>query len=266
VFVHTRSGAASFAACLRLFRSYPLAVNLSSGWHRSIVLRHRAFEGSGFFVLTQDPAGHFTLRPWNPADGECHEIRPGAWVPVMSHRVITEGLPVPRDGALLGWVSDRQTTVLLSVYHGRSVSLGSQACVPQVRVPQVRVPQIRVPQIRVLAQVGSEPLRWPPFTVSPLDDGRFWEYAERGEIVDLAPVVVHGAEGAFWVPSQNPERASQGHGCVVVSRNLQSDDYWVPEGIYMDHWMLREGVPTPPASHLLTLPGTTGLSRRLTAR
>ena len=54
----------------------------------------------------------------------------------------------------------------------------------------------------------------------------------------------------------------------MVSRNLQSDDYcyWVPEGIYMDHWMLREGVPTPPASHLLTLPGITGLSRRLIAR
>ena len=251
MFVHARSGAASFAACLRLFRSYPLAVNLSFGWHRSIVLRHRAFEGSGFFVLTQDPAGHFTLRPWNPADGECREIRPGAPVPLISHRVITEGLPVPRDGALLGWVSDRQTTVMLSVYHGRSGSLGPQACVPQVRV---------------LAQVGSEPIRWPPFTVSPLDDGRFWEYAERGEIVDLAPVIVHGAEGAFWVPSQNPARAGQGHGCVVVSRNLQADDYWVPAGIYMDHWMLREGVPTPPASHLLTLPGATGLSRRLTAR
>jgi hypothetical protein len=258
VFVHTLSGAASFAACLRLFRSYPLAVNLSSGWHRSIVLRHRAFEGSGFFVLTQDPAGHFTLRPWNPADGECREIRPGASVPVISRRVITEGLPVPRDGALLGWVSDRQTTVMLSVYHGVPASA--------VRGPQVPVSQVRVPQVRVLAQVGSEPLRWPPFTASPLDDGRFWEYAERGEIVDLAPVIVHGAEAAFWVPSQNAARAGQGHGCVVVSRNLQTDDYWVPEGIYMDHWMLREGVPTPPVSHLLTLPGATGLSRRLTAR
>jgi hypothetical protein len=256
VFVHALSGAASFAACLRLFRSYPLAVNLSSGWHRSIALRHRAFGGSGFFVLTQDPAEHFTLGPWDPADGECHAIRPGASVPVISHRVITEGLPVPRDGALLGWVSDRQTTVLLSVHHGGSASPGSRA----------RVPQVRVPQVRVLAQVGSEPMRWPPFTVSPLDDGRFWEYAERGEIVDLAPVVVHGAEGAFWVPSQNPARASQGHGCVVVSRNLRSDDYWVPEGIYMDHWMLREGVPTPPAGHLLALPGATGLARRLTAR
>ena len=249
MFVHALSGAASFAACLRLFRSYPLAVSPChpGGWQRSIVLRHGAFDGSGFYLLTQDPAEHFTLRPWNPADGERQEIRPGAPVPVTSHRVITEGLPVPRDGALLGWVSDRQATVLLSVYHGQPASRAS------------------VPQVRVLAMVGSEPMRWPPFTVSPLDDGRFWEYAERGEIVDLAPVIIHGAGGAFWVPSQNPGRAGQGHGCVVVSRNLQSGEYWVPEGIYMDHWMLREGVLGPPASHLLTLPGATDLSRRLAA-
>jgi hypothetical protein len=279
VFAHALSGAASFAACLRLFRSYPLAVNFfhpddahhrddaqfaghsvqgqdkksspslcySGGWQRSIVLRHRAFEGSGFYVLTQDPAGDFTLRPWDPADGECQEIRPGSPVPVTSHRVITEGMPVPRDGAMLGWVSDRQATVLLSVYHGRPAS------------------QVRVPQVRVLAMVGSEPMRWPPFTANPLDDGRFWEYFERGEIVDLAPVIVHDTEGAFWVPSQNPCRAGQGHGCVVVARSLQAEDYWVPPGIFMDHWMLREGVPTPPATQLLTLPGTTDLSRRLTA-
>jgi len=263
VFVHALSGAASFAACLRLFRSYPIAVSpcYSGGWHRSIVLRHRAFEhgafehgpfehgpfehGSGFYVLTQDPADHFTLRPWNPAEGECQEIRPGTPVPVETHRVITEGMPVPRDGALLGWISDRQATVLLSVYHG-------QAAAP-----------VCVPQVRVLAMVGSEPMRWPPFTASPLDDGRLWEYVERGEIVDLAPLVVHDADGAFWVPSQHPGRACQGHGCVVVSRNLQSDDFWVPAGTYMDHWMLREGVPSPTASHLLGLPGTTGLSRRL---
>src|SRR5580692_3139302 len=84
VFVHALSGAASFAACLRLFRSYPIAVSpcYSGGWHRSIILRHRAFEGSGFYVLTQDPAEHFTLRPWHPDEGECEEIRPGAPVSV----------------------------------------------------------------------------------------------------------------------------------------------------------------------------------------
>ena len=247
MFVHTLSGAASFAACLRLFRSYPLAVNFhSGGWHRSIILRHRAFEGSGFYVLSQDPAEHFTLRPWNPAEGECREIRPGTPVAVTSHRVITEGLPVPRDGALLGWVSDRQATVLLSVYHGQQAE------------------QVTGPQVRVLAMVGSEPMRWPPFTAGPLDDGRFWEYVERGEIVDLAPVFTRGTE-ASWVPSQNTARARQGHGCVVVRHSLVTEEFWVPSGTYMDHWMLREGVPTPPATHLLTLPGVTDLARRVSA-
>lgn len=249
MFVHALSGAASFAACLRLFRLYPLAVNSlfpdDAELEKSIVLRHRAFPGSGFHVLTQATADHFTLRPWRAGEGESQEIRPGIPVPVASHRVITEGLPVPRDGALLGWVSDRQVTALLSVYHGDAASQASG------------------PQVRVLAMAGSEPMRWPPFTASPLDDGRLWEYVERGEIVDLASLIARGAGGTFWVPSQNPGRACRGHGCVVASRNLLAEDYWVPAGIYMDHWMLREGVPAPPASHLLTLPGATDLSRRL---
>jgi hypothetical protein len=261
VFVDALPGATSFAACLRLFRSYPLAVTpaFSAGWHRSIVIRHRAYEsesqgayesrgafdGSGYFVLTQDPAGHFTLRPWRPGEGECQEIRPAAPVPMASHRVVAEGMPVPRDGALLGWVSDRQVTVLLSVHHGDPAS------------------QRNGPQVRALAMVGSEPMRWPPFTTSPLDDGRLWEYVERGEIVDLAPLIACNAGGASWVPSQHPGRAGKGHGCVVVGRNMQAAEYWVPAGTYMDHWMLREGVPSPPATHLLTLPGTTDLSRRL---
>jgi hypothetical protein len=250
VFVHALPGAASFAACLRLFRSYPLAVTpcYSSGWQRSVVLRHRAFEGhgeSGFYVLTQQPGEQFTLRSWHEDERDALTISTSAPVPATCHRVITEGMPVPRNGALLGWISDRQATVLLSVFHGDPES------------------QAGGPQVRVLAMVGTDPIRWPPFTASPLDDGRLWEYVERGEIVDLAPLIACSGGGASWVPSQHPGRADQGHGCVVVGRNLQSEDYWVPSGTYMDHWMLREGVPTPPANHLLTLPGTTDLSSRL---
>jgi hypothetical protein len=263
VFVHALSGAASFAACLRLFRSFPLALNPScpgdpglasprhaAGWRRSIVLRHRGFDGPGFYVLTQHPSEHFTLRSWQAGDGECQEIRPGMPVPVASHRIVTEGMPVPRDGAVLGWVSDRQATALITVNHGRQETrAGGPAERPCV------------PEARVLAMVGSEPVRWPPFAVSPLDDGRLWEYVARGELVDLAPVIFR-AQDAYWVPSQHPGRARRGHGCAVIGRSVQTLEYWVPAGVYMDHWMLREGVPTPPASHLLTLPGTTRLSRR----
>jgi hypothetical protein len=237
VFVHALSGAASFAAALKLFRTYPLAVSPWSddGWQRSLVLHY----GGGFFVLSQDPAQHFVLRPWGA--GEYREIRPVELVPAAVHEVLTEGMPIPRDGALLGWVSDRQACALLSVYHGYPDG----------------------PQIRVMPKVGSEPLQWPPFTAQPLDDGRLWQYLDRGELVDLAPVVTREPGCAFWVPSQNKERARQSHGCVVIGQPLPDDEFWLPAGVYMDHWMLREGVPAPPASHLLALPGTVDLSDRL---
>ena len=258
MFVHALSGAASFAACLRLFRSYPLAVSpwFGDGRQRSIVLRHpgieedRAGGGSEFFILSQDQADHFVLRPWGPAGagessvGAYQEIRPVEPVPVAVHRVIAEGMPVPRDGTLLGWVSDRQAMVAFSVYHGQPYG-----------------PWPAGPQIRALPMVGSDPLHWPAFTVSPLDDGRLWDYLERGELVDLGPVIGGAPGNAFWVPSQNTRRAAQGHGCVVVKGNLAADDFWLPAGVYMDHWMLREGVPAPPARHLLSLPGTTDLAR-----
>jgi hypothetical protein len=273
VFVHALSGAASFAACLRLFRSYPLALNPTwpgdpgpvaarhaAGWRGSIVLRYRGLDDTGFYVLAQHPAEHFTLRPWRAGDGECQEIRPGAPVPVASHRVVTEGMPVPRDGALLGWVSDRQVTALLTVHHGgRGRAGGQDGAGGQGENSPAGKPG--VPEVRVLAMVGSEPIRWPPFAASPLDDGLLWEYLERGELVDLTPIL-YRAQGAYWVPSQHPDRARRGHGCAVLGRSIEGLEYWVPAGVYMDHWMLREGVPTPPATHLITLPGATDLSRR----
>lgn len=281
MFVHALPGAASFAACLRLFRSYPLAVNSlhpvdtgvrtaghpvrgqherdqaaasrRAGWRRSIVLWHRGAGGIGCYVLTQDAGDDFALWTW-PSRGttcqqaqgrpvHCQRIRPGLPVPATSHQVITEGMPVPRHGALLGWVSDRQAAAVMTVFHGRPGEAGG-------------------PQLRVLALSDSQPLHWPPFSASPLDDGRLWEYVERGQIVDLAPVVGRSASGAYWVPSQNPVRAERGHGCVVVRRPIATDEYWVPAGVYMDHWMLREQVQPPPASHLVTLPGTVDLGRR----
>ncbi len=87
MFVHALSGAASFAACLELFRSYPLAVNRPdfrdhghghSQGRCSIVLRHPGFEGNGYYVLTQDPADRFTLRPWHTGDGEVPGDHPRA--------------------------------------------------------------------------------------------------------------------------------------------------------------------------------------------
>ncbi len=240
VSVHALSGAASFAACMRLFWSYPLAIGrCRTGGSSRMVLRHG--DANGCYVLNRDEAGHFSLRPWGVPDAGAHRIRPVEPVLAAVHEVITQAMPVPRDGALLGWVPDRQVTVLLSVYHGAA----------------------RGPQVRVLPMAGTQPLDWPAFTTSPLHDGRLWQYVDRGQLVDLTPLTTRNPGRAYWVPSQNRCRADAAHGCVVVRQNLAAEEYWLPEGVYLDHWMLREGVPTPPPAHLLTLPGTTDLARWL---
>jgi hypothetical protein len=73
--------------------------------------------------------------------------------------------------------------------------------------------------------------------------------------------VARGEGHAFWVPA--PDRRSARHGCVVITDNLVADEYWLPAGVYVDHWTLREGLQAPPASELLALPGVTDLARRL---
>jgi hypothetical protein len=240
--VHALSGTASFAACSRLFRRYPMAVrlHLADDWYRSMVLLDRA---AGFFILSQARDGSFRVRSWHRHQGVDEEIRPGEPVSDSARRVLADGMPVPHDGALLGWVSDSQVTAILAVH-----------CRPEAW-------DAHVPEIRVMPMAGtSELLHWPPFTASPLDDGRLWEYVEWGEIVDVAPLVTQGAGRAFWVPS--PDSRSARHGYVVIKDNMPADEYWLPAGVYLDHWTLREGIQPPPADHLLTLPGVVDLARR----
>ena len=158
-------------------------------------------------------------------------------------------MPVPRDGALLGWVTDsHQVTAMLAVH---------------CRPPEPWDDPVPVPEIRVMPMAGtSELLHWPPFTASPLDDGRVWEYIERGQIVDIVPLLAHSDGRAFWVPSPDRRSARHEKGCIVITGNLPAEEYWLPAGVYMDHWTLREGVQAPPVGSLLTLPGVVDLACR----
>jgi hypothetical protein len=247
--VHAPSGPAVYEECSQLFRRYPLAVTLdfANGGFRSMVLMNRAAGPAGFFVLTQDRDGLFAIRSWNRHDGLSQEIRPGEPVPGVIYQVISGGMPVPHDGTLLGWVTDYQVTAILAVH---------------CRPPDNWDAPVPVPEIRVMPMAGtSELLHWPPFTASPLDDGRLWEYIEWGGIADIGPLLAQSAGHAFWVPS--PDRRSALNGCVVVKDALPSDEYWLPAGVYLDHWVLREGIQAPPADSLLALPGVVDLAHHL---
>jgi hypothetical protein len=233
-----------------LFERYPLAVTPHSadGGYRSVVLMNRAAGPAGFFVLTQAGDDLFVIRSWNRRDGINQQIRPGEPVSGTIHQVVTGGIPVPHDGALLGWVSGSQVTVILAVH---------------CRQPETWDDPVPVPEIRVMPMAGtSELLHWPPFAASPLDGGGVWDYVERGQIVDIVPLITDSAGRAFWVPSPDRRSARHEEGCVVITGNLPAEEYWLPAGVYMDHWTLREGIQPQPAGRLLTLPGVVDLARR----
>jgi len=247
--IHAPSGTTSFEACVRLFERHPLAVTAhpADGGSLSMVLVSRAPGSAGFFVLTQAREDLFVLRSWQRHDGINRAIRPGDPVAGTIRQLITASMPVPRDGALLGWVTDSQVTAMLVV---------------NSRPPEPWDAPALLPEIRVMPMAGtSELLHWPPFTISPFDDGRLWEFVEWGEIVDLGPLVADSVGRVFWVPA--PNRRSSRQGCVVVMGNLPAAEYWLPAGVYLDHWTLREGIEAPPTGQLLALPGVADLADRI---
>jgi hypothetical protein len=244
--MHTQSGAATFAACQQLFRYHPLAVAPSpagpGGERRglgSMVLRHRI---AGFFVLDRLREDMFVLRSWDPRDAVEEEIRPGRPVRDLARQVVVACLPVPRHGALLGWVTCRQVTALLTVHSAPPAGTG----------------RVLGPEVRVLPLDGTaKEWHWPPFTVSPLDDWRLWEYVEWRELVDVQPLLAAESGRAFWIPAADGRRT--GH--VVLSDNIRAEAFWLPEGVYCDHWALREGLEPPAAERLIASPGAVDLSR-----
>ena len=246
--VPAQPGAAPFAACLRLFRLYPLAVTRPSavGGSRSMVLVNRAAGPAGFSVLTQVRGDLFAIRAWNGHSRVSEEIRAEQPVSRMAHQAVTGSMPVPHDGALLGWVTDSQVTALLSVHF---------------KQPGTWDGPLPIPEIQVMPMSGnSDLLDWPPFAASPLGDERLWEYVERGSIVDIAPLVTQCPGHAFWVPFPGRRGARCDKGCIVITDNLPGNEYWLPAGVYLDHWILREGIEAPPVGRLLALPGSVDLA------
>ena len=144
--------------------------------------------------------------------------------------------------ALLGWVVDWRVTAMLAM---RSPGPEEDAA----------------PEIRVLPMSGTDGLDWPWFAGGHLHDGLcdglLWDYLESGQLVDMVPLLANHAGSVFWVPSP--------HGCnmayIVVGGHLRAEEYWLPAGVYVDQWWLREGIPTPSARQLLVLPGAMDLAQ-----
>ncbi len=247
---HARPGDAAFAACLHLFRQYPLAVRRHYAEHRygSMVLTTRGGGVSRFFVLIMEWDDLFVLRHWDRRDGARVEIGRDQPVPADVRQVIEAGVPVPRDGALLGWVAGRQVQAVLAAYG---------------RLPEPWDDASAVPGMLMLPRTGSQPAEWPPQAGSALGAGKLWEYVARGQLADLAPLVSRQAGRVFLVPGgdRRDGRDARGSGArIVVTERLCDDGFWLPAGVYADHLALRESTPVLTVRQLLALPGVVDLA------
>jgi hypothetical protein len=247
VLVHAQSGDNAFAVCLRLFRSYPLAVRRHYAEHRygSMVLMSQAGGTTRFFVLIMEWDDLFVLRHWDRRDGPRVEIGPGGPVPGDVRQVIETSVPIPQDGALLGWVCGHQVRAMFAAYG---------------RLPEPWDDASAVPGLLVLPLVGSQPAELPPLAESPLDNGRLWEYVARGQLANLGPLVTHRPGLVFWVPGEAGTAGRRQGARVVVAERLSTDEFWLPAGVYADRWAVREGAPVLTARQLLALPGVVDLA------
>jgi hypothetical protein len=247
VLAYAQSGETLFAACLRLFHSYPLAVRRHYAEHRygSMVMMSGETGTAYFFVLIMERDDLFAIRPWDRRDWARVEIRPREPVDESVSRLIRSSVPVLRDGVLLGWVIDHQVRAVVAA-HGRLPEPWDDASV--------------VPGALVMPRVGCQPAHRPPLTGRPLDDGKLWEYVARGELIDLTPLVSREPGRVYWVPGVD-EVGGRRVGRLVVTERLHFDGAWLPAGVYADRSAPREESAPLTASQLLALPGATDLSR-----
>lgn len=241
--------AAPFARCEQLFSSYPLATapHCAGPGSRSMILMIQAAGEPKFFVLTETGRA-FHIRPWNCGQEAAQEVTPGEPVGGVFARVIAHGMPVPQGRAVLGWAPDHQVTAILAVHGWHTAGAGAAPAVPA---------------IQVMPMSGTVTIDWPPFGTGLLGDGRLWDHLDRGDIVDIAPLLASRPGQAFLTPCPHGHGSPRGAACVVVTANLMASEYWLPAGVYTDHWTLREGIPVPPAGQLLALPGTVDMAHEL---
>lgn len=242
--------AALFARCEQLFSCYPLAAapHIDGHGFRSMILMTRAEGKAKSFVLTEASRA-FHIGPLNCGQETVQEITPDEPVAGVFAQAIAHGMPVPRGPAIFGWAPDRQVTAILAVHGGKPAGAGAAPAAPA---------------IQIMPMSGTVTIDWPPFGAGLLGDGRLWDYLERGDIVDIAPLLASRPGQAYRTPCPHGHGSPHGAACVVVTANLVAREYWLPAGVYTEHWMLREGIPVPPAAQLLALPGAVDMAHELT--
>jgi hypothetical protein len=222
----------AYEACDELFGGYPLAV--SAVEHvptmHSMVLMLCDGEDVRFFALLRDCGDGrpvYSIVPWD-ASGTGTIESGGAEVPGLAASAVLQGVPIPRDGSLFGWIHGGLVIALIVVYTGYT-------------------PDRPVPSWSVMPRADSSETQWPPFTDERLFGNWFWHHLRARCIIDLGGVIAATPGTFFWADTY----PVLGSDCCVVSGDVKTPDgHVLCHGTYLDSAALRAGVAAPTFAEL----------------
>jgi hypothetical protein len=224
-----------YEACRALFARYPEAVGAveRNGTICSMVLMLPDGDDAGFFVLSHqrgESRSSYSLWSW-PA-GDVVDIDADEGSTTMSGQVVnavTRGVPIPRDGSLLGWTRGGEVTALIVIYARYT-------------------PAHPEPGWAVMPRAGTPEALWPSFTGGPLLGHWSWEQYQAGRIVSLERLIAAVPDTVIWVDTT----AILGSNCCVVSHDITDPSgYTLRRGRYVDYEVLRAGKAVPTLKELL---------------
>jgi len=239
---------AVYQVCQSLFTSYPLAVNIvnDDDAYSSMVLALNTGDGAKFFVLSrdhEDAKSFYSLRPWRARGVVDIANDDTAEVPDIAVNALTHGVPIPRNGALLGWTYEDSVTALVATY------------------TEYR-PECPEPSWAVMPQVGLPETRWPPFTGQPTLGRWFWAYYHSGNIVSLDALIATTHGIVFWADT----KTTLGWDSCIVTTDIKSEQgYTLNRGQYIYYRALREGTPVPALDTMLAAHRKVDLAPRFTS-
>jgi hypothetical protein len=216
-----------------LFVDYPLAVRADDAGEDGETLRSMVLMVPGrpkFFVLRlllRNDRPVYSVGLWPTGDFQENSADDNAPVSDTLANALTQGVPIPRDGSLFGWIHGDVVTALIVVYASESQDL--------------------VPSWAIMPLAGAPEWQWPPFSGERLFGSWFWKHYRAGEIVCLGNSVAENPGAVFWVDT----KAALGSDCCLVKRGIGiSAGYTLPRGCYVYIQALREGRQVPPLEQL----------------
>lgn len=223
-----------YEACRTLFARYPQAVGAvdRSGTIRSMILMLPYGDDAGYFVLSHQPGKSrpsYSFWSWPAGDVVDIDAEGSANVPNQAVNAVARGVPIPRDGSLLGWTRNGEVTALIVIYARYT-------------------PAHPEPGWAMMPRAGTPEALWPTFTGESLFGHWSWEQYRAGRIVSLERFIAEAPDTASWVDTT----AILGSNCCVVARDITDPSgYTLRRGRYVDYEVLRAGKAVPTLEELL---------------